>query len=234
MAEKYTTIKPTECTASANLTITYGSAGNAYDSNSSSYATWQHTSSGFSGQGLVFSGLAFPDIPDGASSLLVYASVRYWFTPDINGNRYMQVSDGLQLRYGTQKLASAELTSGSTNSGSVQYYPETVDQYRQYRDDIRIYVKVEPYSSGYKGAITIYEINAGLRYESPINKVIVNKNGTPETLIDLTSDTVTADRLLSGYTAHDATGAIITGTYTPSIPSNYGLITYDGGILTVS
>lgn len=31
-------------------------------------------------------------------------------------------------------------------------------------------------------------------------------------LIDLTSDTVTADKILAGYTAHDASGASITGT----------------------
>ncbi len=34
------------------------------------------------------------------------------------------------------------------------------------------------------------------------------------TLIDLTGDTVTADKLLSGYTAHDAAGNQITGTAT--------------------
>ena len=34
-----------------------------------------------------------------------------------------------------------------------------------------------------------------------------------QVLIDLTSDTITADKLLSGYTAHDASGAQITGTY---------------------
>ena len=34
------------------------------------------------------------------------------------------------------------------------------------------------------------------------------------TLIDLTSDTVTADKLMQGYTAHDRTGQIITGTAT--------------------
>lgn len=34
------------------------------------------------------------------------------------------------------------------------------------------------------------------------------------TLIDLTADTVTADKLLQGYTAHDRTGAVITGTAT--------------------
>lgn len=41
-----------------------------------------------------------------------------------------------------------------------------------------------------------------------VNKVIYDGN----TLIDLTSDTVTAESLLSGYTAHDASGASITGT----------------------
>lgn len=47
-----------------------------------------------------------------------------------------------------------------------------------------------------------------------VNKVQVVRNGTPEVLIDLTSDTVTPATLLSGYTAHDASGAIITGTAT--------------------
>ena len=40
------------------------------------------------------------------------------------------------------------------------------------------------------------------------NKVIFGNN----TLIDLTNDTVDAEHLLSGYTAHDASGQIITGT----------------------
>lgn len=43
-----------------------------------------------------------------------------------------------------------------------------------------------------------------------VNKVIYG--GT--TLIDLTSDTVTTSKLLSGYTAHDKSGAAITGTCT--------------------
>lgn len=42
-----------------------------------------------------------------------------------------------------------------------------------------------------------------------INKVVLGDR----TLIDLTSDTVTADKILSGYTAHDASGMSITGTY---------------------
>lgn len=42
------------------------------------------------------------------------------------------------------------------------------------------------------------------------NKVVYNG----ATLIDLTSDTVTADKLLEGYTAHDASGAPIVGIAT--------------------
>lgn len=43
-----------------------------------------------------------------------------------------------------------------------------------------------------------------------INKVIYGG----DTLIDLTSDTVDAAHLLSGYTAHDKSGTVITGTNT--------------------
>lgn len=41
-----------------------------------------------------------------------------------------------------------------------------------------------------------------------INKIVYSGN----TLIDLTSDTVTADKLCAGYTAHAADGSLITGT----------------------
>lgn len=41
-----------------------------------------------------------------------------------------------------------------------------------------------------------------------VNKVIYGGN----TLIDLTGDTATADKLLAGFTMHDATGAQVTGT----------------------
>ena len=43
-----------------------------------------------------------------------------------------------------------------------------------------------------------------------VNKVIYGGN----ILIDLTTDTITADKLASGITAHDKSGAIITGTNT--------------------
>lgn len=40
-------------------------------------------------------------------------------------------------------------------------------------------------------------------------------------LLDLTSDTVTANKVLQGYTAHDASGAAIIGTYTGGGGSGY-------------
>ena len=44
----------------------------------------------------------------------------------------------------------------------------------------------------------------------PVNKVIYGGN----TLIDLSEDTVSPDKLMEGYTAHDKTGAQIVGTAT--------------------
>jgi len=43
------------------------------------------------------------------------------------------------------------------------------------------------------------------------NKVVLNN----EVLMDISSDTVTADKVLSGYTGHDASGQAFTGTYVP-------------------
>lgn len=60
-----------------------------------------------------------------------------------------------------------------------------------------------------------------------INKVVYGNN----TLIDLSSDTITADKVLTGYTAHDKSGASITGTAGASvtgtnltIPSSMGSV----------
>lgn len=49
-----------------------------------------------------------------------------------------------------------------------------------------------------------------------VSKVIYGSN----TLIDLTGDTVAADKLLSGYTAHGADGSLVTGT----------IAVYDGSV----
>lgn len=48
-----------------------------------------------------------------------------------------------------------------------------------------------------------------------INKVVYGGN----TLIDLTADTVTADKLLDGYTAHGKDGEVVTGTCTFDVDS---------------
>ena len=44
-----------------------------------------------------------------------------------------------------------------------------------------------------------------------VNKVVYGNS----TIIDLTSDTVTPSTILSGYTAHDKAGSLITGNYVP-------------------
>lgn len=41
-----------------------------------------------------------------------------------------------------------------------------------------------------------------------ISKVVYGTN----TLIDLTSDTITSDKIVKNYTAHDASGESVTGT----------------------
>lgn len=46
-----------------------------------------------------------------------------------------------------------------------------------------------------------------------VNKVVLNTTDGEETLIDLTQDTVTADTLVAGVTAHGADGEAIVGTF---------------------
>ena len=47
-----------------------------------------------------------------------------------------------------------------------------------------------------------------------------------QTLIDLTADTVTVNVMLAGYTAHDASGAPITGTVADGNDLAYGTSSY--------
>ena len=61
------------------------------------------------------------------------------------------------------------------------------------------------------------------------NKVVYNDN----VLIDLTADTVDAENLMTGYTAHDKSGASIVGTYNPFTPQII-VITDSGNYLTCS
>ena len=58
-----------------------------------------------------------------------------------------------------------------------------------------------------------------------INKVQYVRNGQLDTLIDLTADTVTASDMLSGVTAHDASGAVVTGTLADGDSLEYGVST---------
>lgn len=58
------------------------------------------------------------------------------------------------------------------------------------------------------------------------NNPYVNKvqlaDGT--SLIDISSDTVTAEKLMQGYTAHDRTGALITGLIIDGNNLAYGIV----------
>ena len=64
-----------------------------------------------------------------------------------------------------------------------------------------------------------------------VNKVVVNG----EAIIDLSTDTVTANKLAAGYTAHDKSGAVITGTMAgggePVQSKDVNFIDYDGTVL---
>lgn len=57
-----------------------------------------------------------------------------------------------------------------------------------------------------------------------INKVLYGTN----VLVDLTTDTVTSDTLLKGYTAHDKSGNQITGTLEQSLGSSKNVQFYKG------
>lgn len=66
-----------------------------------------------------------------------------------------------------------------------------------------------------------------------VNKVVYGDT----TLIDLTADTVTADKLSQGYTAHDKSGALITGTMTGSVSASDALLKIEaesGAAVTLS
>lgn len=56
----------------------------------------------------------------------------------------------------------------------------------------------------------------------PVSKVVYGQ----ETLIDLTSDTVTPEALLKGYTAHSSDGSVVTGSMFESYPQR--LPVYEG------
>ena len=60
-----------------------------------------------------------------------------------------------------------------------------------------------------------------------VNKVVMNTSNGEQTLIDLTNDTVTPDKLAKGVTAHNAAGDVIEGTL--SIATETWVLTYEDG-----
>lgn len=61
---------------------------------------------------------------------------------------------------------------------------------------------------------------AGASYTDVPAILIPKTGGGTANFVDTSSDTVTADKLLSGYTAHGADGSLVTGT----------IAVYDGSV----
>lgn len=64
------------------------------------------------------------------------------------------------------------------------------------------------------------------------SKVIINRNGEVETIIDLTGDTVTAQTVLAGSSAHGKDGAAISGAMANNGDVS-GTITSASGSITI-
>lgn len=69
----------------------------------------------------------------------------------------------------------------------------------------------KPYGSANPFTASLYSSAPGPSPSHKKNKIVFGG----ETLLDISTDTVTADKLMRGYTAHDKAGVAITGTYTP-------------------
>lgn len=124
------------------------------------------------------------------------------------------ISPGIRPFYnGGSQLNINQVQPTLRTSVQVFEYPTTGlswSDFSSYGSNLRVNV---PVNSG--TTIYLYGVEIEVVYDLPCNKVVY---GTT-VLVDLTQDTVTADKLLQGYTAHDKSGALITGTATTPIPS---------------
>lgn len=117
----------------------------------------------------------------------------------IQANR--SVRDGVdirQLRYVYNATLSA--MSGYEQTDTVGEWSDIGGQIICFRDIA---------ASGHTNASNITWMENNAVQIDPCNKVVI---GTT-TYVDLSKDTITSENLLSGYTAHDANGLLIGGTY---------------------
>lgn len=70
---------------------------------------------------------------------------------------------------------------------------------------------------------------AGASYAGVPSVEIPKTGGGTALFVDTSGDTVAADKLLYGYTAHNAAGELITGIYSPVMPFAFILATYPAG-----
>lgn len=85
----------------------------------------------------------------------------------------------------------------------------TLECFYGYMSEIRV-SNVARWASDFTPPTEPYEDYIDNRNAS---KVVVIQNGVPKVLMDLTEDTVTAETLVNGYTAHDKSGRPIIGTH---------------------
>ena len=212
-------LRPTSYTVSSSyLTLTSGTPENMFDVMTTTDALW--TNSGSSRQSLRFYGFSLPDIPDSASNLMVNIRAKIFY--DCSGGTSYQegtLENGFRAynRSTSETLGTSSITAERVYTVEIPLQP-TVELFRSFQDDLGVELVVGPRTGGSytKGcSMNVYDIGVEVAYAANINKVVVNRNGTPETLIDLTEDTVTPATLVQGYTAHDASGRTITGVLVP-------------------
>ncbi len=130
------------------------------------------------------------------------------------------VAPGIRPFYnGGSALDIGQVQPALSTSVRVFEYPITGiswSDFSSYGSNLRVNIPVDT-----DNAIYLYGVEIEVTYDLHCNKVVY---GTT-VLVDLTADTVTADTLMQGYTAHDKSGAFITGTATGGVGDSYTLTT---------
>ena len=118
---------------------------------------------------------------------------------------------------GNSALTTNQVQPALSESVQVFEYPTTGlswSDFSSYGSNLRVNVPVNTGTTIY-----LYGVEIEVVYDLHCNKVVY---GTT-VLVDLTADTVTAATLMQGYTAHDRSGALITGTASGGSGDSYRL-----------
>jgi len=136
---------------------------------------------------------------DSITSVKVYVKVNFWSRERYQFLRAMRYSETIDNLY--------SYTSGSITTHEF-VLDAHVDEVMQALNESSFGIRIIMSPTARDSLVDVYSVKLVIEYDVPVNKVVYDG----KTLIDLTTDTVTPETLLSGYTAHDRSGAIITGT----------------------